>query len=73
MFEGLFQPMHSLLIAVVGFAAGFVVILPYRQIFKKAWFSPWLPLLIVIPLVNLCPLYYLGFARWPNSKQPATH
>ena len=69
MFEGLFHPIHRLLIAVVGFGAGFVVILPYWQIFKKAGFSPCPSLLIVIPLVNLCALYYLGFARWrTNSK-----
>jgi hypothetical protein len=60
MFEGLFQPIHLLLIAVLAF----VVFLPYWQIFKKAGFSPWLSLLMVIPLVNLCALYYLGFARW---------
>ena len=64
----MFQPMHLLLIAVVGFVAGFVIILPYWQIFKKAGFSLWLSLLMVIPLVNLCALYYLGFARWRNSK-----
>jgi hypothetical protein len=69
MFERLFQPIHLLLIAVVGFLVGFVTILPYWQIFKKAGFSPWLSLLMVIPLVNLCALYYLGFARWrTNSK-----
>jgi len=60
MFEGLFQPIHLLLIAVLAF----VVFLPYWQIFKKAGFSPWLSLLMVIPRVNLCALYYLGFARW---------
>jgi hypothetical protein len=40
MFEGLFHPIHLLLIAVVGFVGGFVVILPYWQIFAKAGFSP---------------------------------
>jgi hypothetical protein len=65
MFEGLFQPLHLLLIAVLGF----VVLLPYWQIFKKAGFSPWLSLLMVIPLVNLCALYYLAFARWPEKPK----
>jgi hypothetical protein len=64
-FEGLFQPIHLLLIAVLGF----VVFLPYWQIFKKAGFSPWLSLLIVIPLVNLCALYYLAFTRWPEKTK----
>ena len=65
MFEGLFQPIHLLLIAVLGF----VVYLPYWQIFKKAGFSPWLSLLMVIPLVNLCALYYLAFVRWPEKSK----
>jgi len=63
MLEGLFQPIHLLLIAVLGF----VVFLPYWQIFKKAGFSPWLSLLMLIPLVNLCALYYLAFARWQTN------
>jgi hypothetical protein len=65
MFEGLFQPIHLLLIAVIGF----VVFLPYWQIFKKAGFSPWLSLVMVIPLVNLCALYYLAFAQWPGKPK----
>lgn len=65
MFEGLYQPMHLLVIAFVIFG----VILPFWQIFKKAGFSPWLSFLMLIPLANLCALYYLAFARWPgNSK-----
>jgi len=48
---------------------GFVVLIPYWQIFKKAGFSPWLSLLIVIPFVNLCALYYLAFARWPEKSK----
>jgi len=65
MFEGLFQPIHLLLIAFLAF----VIFLPYWQIFKKAGFSPWLSLLMMIPLVNLCALYYLAFAEWRvNSK-----
>jgi hypothetical protein len=65
MFEGLFQPIHLLLITFLGLA----VLIPYWQIFKKAGFSPWLSLLIVIPFVNLCALYYLAFARWPEKPK----
>jgi hypothetical protein len=67
MFDGLFQfqPIHLLLIAFLGLA----VLIPYWQIFKKAGFSPWLSLLIVIPFVNLCALYYLAFARWPEKSK----
>jgi hypothetical protein len=65
MFEGLYQPEHLLVIAVITF----VVIIPFWRIFKKAGFSPWLSLLMLIPIANLFALYYLAFARWPeNSK-----
>jgi hypothetical protein len=45
MFEGLFQPIHLLLIV----ALGLVVLTPFWLIFKKAGFSPWLSLLTMIP------------------------
>jgi hypothetical protein len=64
MFEGLFQPIHLLVIAVLGF----VVFVPYWQIFKKAGFSPWLSLLTFIPVVGLFTLYYVAFTRWPNQN-----
>jgi uncharacterized protein (DUF983 family) len=62
MFEGLFQPIHFLLIAIIGF----VILAPFWQIFKKAGFSPWLSLLTFIPVVGLFTLYYVAFARWPE-------
>ena len=43
----------------------FIVVFPFWHIFKKAGFSPWLSLLMLIPLVNLIMLYVLAFARWP--------
>jgi hypothetical protein len=68
MSEGLFQPIHLLMIPFL-VVLGFVVLIPYWQIFKKAGFSPWLSLLIVVPFVNLCALYYLAFARWPDKSK----
>jgi hypothetical protein len=65
MFEGLFQPTHLLLIMLIAFAA---LIMPYWHIFKKAGFSPWLSLLIVIPFVGFFAIYYLAFARWPEKS-----
>jgi hypothetical protein len=64
-FEGLFQPIHLTVIAVLLFA----MIVPYWQIFKKAGFSPWLSLLMLIPLVNVLALFYLAFAKWPVSSK----
>jgi uncharacterized protein (DUF983 family) len=63
--EGLFQPLHLLRIAIIGF----VVLVPFWQIFKKAGFSPWLSLLTMIPLAGLFVLYYVAFARWPEKRK----
>jgi hypothetical protein len=63
--QGLFQPIHLLLIATIGF----VVLAPFWQIFKKAGFSPWLSLLTTIPIVNLFVFYYVAFARWPEKPK----
>lgn len=41
-----------------------VLLVPYWMIWKKAGFSPWLSLLMVIPLVNFIMLYVLAFADW---------
>jgi hypothetical protein len=39
-------------------------ILPFWFIFKKAGFSPWLSLLLFVPLVNLVMIYILAFSEW---------
>ena len=50
----------------------FILVLPFWHIFRKAGFSPWLSLLMLVPLVNLFMLYFLAFARWPSqAKAPA--
>ena len=48
-----------------------IFVLPYWQIFKKAGYSRWLSLLMLIPLVNLGLLYFLAFAPWPSASQSA--
>lgn len=39
-------------------------LIPYWFIWKKAGFSPWLSLLMFIPLLNLIMLYVLAFTDW---------
>lgn len=47
------------------FAIGILVtIIPYWFIFKKAGFSPWLCILMFVPLVNLIVLYVVAFSQW---------
>jgi hypothetical protein len=51
-----------------------LIILPFCLIFKKAGYSQWLGLLMVVPIVNFVLLYFLAFSSWPaNStrKNPA--
>jgi hypothetical protein len=41
-----------------------ITMIPYWFIWKKAGFSPWLSLLLLIPLLNLVMLYVLAFSDW---------
>jgi hypothetical protein len=41
-----------------------IMIIPYWFIWKKAGFSPWLSLLIFLPVINLISLYVLAFSDW---------
>jgi hypothetical protein len=41
-----------------------LVMIPYWFIWKKAGFSPWLSLLVLVPLGNLIMLYVLAFSEW---------
>jgi ATP-dependent Zn protease len=43
---------------------------PFWAIFKKAGFSAWLALLILIPLVNLILLYVVAFSKWKAVSTP---
>ena len=65
MFEGLFQPVHLLVILVIAL----VMFLPYWRIFKKAGFAPALSLLMFVPLLNVIMLFFLAFAEWPALKK----
>lgn len=55
------------LFIIVGIA---IVIVPLWMICKKAGFSPWLSLLVLVPLGMLILLYILAFGEWKVA--PAT-
>jgi hypothetical protein len=42
---------------------------PFWRICKRVGYSPWLSLLILVPLANLAFIYYLAFADWPSEKK----
>jgi hypothetical protein len=48
-----------------------IVIVPFWRICKRIGYSPWLGLLIFIPVVNLGFLYFLAFSEWPSQKSGA--
>jgi hypothetical protein len=41
-----------------------VAIIPYWFIWKKAGFSPWFSLLILVPIINIISIYVLAFSQW---------
>lgn len=47
-----------------------IIIVPLWQICKKAGFSPWLSLLVLVPFGALILLYVLAFARWKVAPLP---
>ena len=42
------------------------------NIFKKAGYSGWLGILMILPIVNLVLLLVLAFAEWPILKGQST-
>jgi len=45
-----------------------IVIIPFWRICQRVGYSPWLSLLMALPLVNLIFLYVLAFSNWPSQK-----
>ena len=45
-----------------------VVIIPFWRLCQRAGYSPWLSLLMALPLVNLIFLYVLAFSNWPSQR-----
>jgi H+/Cl- antiporter ClcA len=53
-----------LLILLIGILVGFVGVLPFWFICKKAGFSPWLSLLTLIPFGAIVLPFILAFTPW---------
>ncbi len=45
-----------------------VTVVAYAKIFSKAGYSPWLCLLVLIPLVNWFVLLWFAFTEWPLER-----
>jgi uncharacterized membrane protein len=48
-----------------------IVIIPFWRILERLGYSPWLSLLMAIPLVNLIFIYIVAFSDWPSQKAVA--
>jgi hypothetical protein len=48
-----------------------IAIIPFWRICKRVGFTPWLSLLILVPLANLFFFYYLAFSEWPSQRGSA--
>ena len=48
-----------------------IAIVPFWRICERVGYSPWLSLLIAIPLVNVIFIYFLAFSAWPGGKAGA--
>jgi len=45
---------------------------PATRICRRAGFSPWLGVLIVVPLANLLLLWFVAFSPWPALPDDRT-
>ena len=45
-----------------------VVIWPAGRICKRVGFSPWLGILAIAPIANICLLWYVALSRWPRVQ-----
>jgi hypothetical protein len=50
------------------FSMGLVPAWPAGRICSRIGFSPWLGILVVVPIVNVLLLCYVAFAPWPRAS-----
>jgi hypothetical protein len=56
--------------ALMGLVGAAIMIIPFWVIFKKAGMSPFLSLLMLLPLVGIVMLYVLAFSQWRVVPAP---
>ena len=49
-----------------------LIIVPFWFIFRKAGYSQWLSVLMIVPIINLGMLYFLAFSDWPKVRERET-
>ena len=48
-----------------------VFMIPYVKIIKKAGYSGWWVLVMLVPIVNFVMLWVFAFVRWPVEERAA--
>jgi hypothetical protein len=43
----------------------FVILWPYGRVLSRLVYSPWLAVLMLIPLINIISLWVFAYADWP--------
>lgn len=51
-----------------GWIGAIITVIPFWKICMRVGLSPWLSLLLVVPLVNLIFVYYVAFSAWPALR-----
>jgi hypothetical protein len=62
---------HSGGLGFYGLIGAIIAVIPFWRICGRLGYSPWLSLLIIIPLANIVLLYFLAFADWPLQRGTA--
>jgi hypothetical protein len=53
-------------VSLVALSMTVVLIWPAARICRRTGHSPWLGILIVIPLINVALLWFIALSRWPT-------
>lgn len=57
--------MRELVVVIFTLAVFVGILWPYARIFSRAGYSPWICLLMLVPIVNLIALWVFAYAQWP--------
>jgi hypothetical protein len=57
--------MRELFVIIFTVGILFVVLWPYGRIYSRMGYSPWIALLMIVPVVNLITLWVVAYGTWP--------
>jgi hypothetical protein len=49
-----------------------IAVVPFWRLCNRVGYSPWLSLLVLVPLISVIFIYYLAFSAWPSGRKSAT-